>query len=76
MKVSELRKLLDAIDPDDIVVLSSDAEGNSFSEANGSSLSNFCDGEIGLREITASDREQGYTEEDLLDGKPAFMIFP
>ncbi len=81
MKVKELIKLLRKEDPDRIVIMAKDAEGNDYSP-----LSSFWTGaykaettwygEVGLEILTEKDKKQGYTEEDVLDGKKALILCP
>lgn len=77
MKVKDLIKYLELANPNDIVVLSSDSEGNSYSVLGGwSDEYNFKDGEIGLRKLTKEMEDQGYSEEDVMKGKPAIVLWP
>lgn len=74
MTVAELIKELQACNPDDIVVMSSDAEGNAHSPL--ASLwegtyvpDSTWSGEVYTRSpLTKEDKEAGYTEEDLYHG--------
>lgn len=82
MTVKELKELLTHPDikDDDLVVMSSDPEGNSYHPLDGYSIE-VCssDGEIFPRELTPEMREQGYTEEDLYqgdDGKNVVVLWP
>lgn len=63
MKVRDLIVLLQACDPDDLVVLSKDGEGNSFSPLSRTSLDMF-DGDDGilLRELTPELEADGEDE--------------
>lgn len=79
MTVRELIKLLKACSPNDIVVMSSDPEGNSFAPLA------FVDGvaynfdgelEIGLRQLTDEDRKAGYCEDDVKAGTPCVVLWP
>lgn len=69
MKVKDLIKKLKEFDPDSLVVLSSDSEGNSFSEAQDLGSFLFKDGEICKEEEA---------EEDflLLDWSRSVVIYP
>lgn len=82
MTVGELIAELQKEDPDRIVVMSSDAEGNRHSP-----LASFWTGayrpettwmgEVGLQKLTKQDREDGYTNEDVIrDGQPAVILSP
>jgi hypothetical protein len=68
MKIKELIELLEKQNPDDIVVLSKDEEGNGFTKAFELSEAIYHDGEIYLRELTEDLSNAGYNEEDLYDG--------
>lgn len=75
-------KLLKEQDPNALVVLSRDEEGNGFSELGDVATNmNFAkdgyDGNVGYRELTPKLKKLGYTEEDLLeDGKPCIVLWP
>ena len=84
MTVRELIAELSAMDPDRLVVLQKDAEGNGYSPLVG------CDdnagymadstwaGEVGRQRLTKVDREIGYGDEDLCskDAVPCVVLFP
>ena len=82
MKVKELIKELNLIkNKDREVLLSSDAEGNSYSSVceidecaarkEGQSY------EVGLEELTLGHSDCGYTEDDVIDdGIPVLVIWP
>lgn len=72
-----LIEILKTVPPKTPIVLSSDQEGNSYRQAYSFSTDhNFKDREIGLRELTAEDTKQGYTEEDLMtDGEPCVCLW-
>lgn len=83
MTVKELRKLLINQNDNDLIVLSKDSEGNSFSPLS----EHFClcsyeststsSGEIWLRELTDELKKQGYSKEDLCDtGINALILYP
>lgn len=77
MKVKDLINLLRSADPDKIVVLSRDAEGNGYSPlAQCDPDANYKDWEVGLAHLTEEDKKAGYTEEDLLNGEPAVVLYP
>lgn len=77
MTVKELIKVLKGVDGERIVILSSDAEGNSFSPMyNEGYCMSFKDGEVGLEKLTPGDIKSGFTEEDILKGEPAFVLYP
>ncbi len=73
MLVSELIELLQKMPQDQIVILSSDEEGNSYRELIAESM--FPDHgwdpdnrEIGLLKLSTWDRTRGYAEEDVIEG--------
>ena len=80
MKVRELIAELYKGNPDDIVIVSEN-EGNTYSPLDGISEemyeaeTTWC-GEIGLRELTAELRAQGFTEEDLGVGEDCVVLWP
>ena len=81
MKVYELMALLWKCNLDDIVVMSKDGEGNSFSPLSDISKASYeadttWSGDIGLRKLTDEDREQGYTEEDVGQGEDCVVLWP
>ena len=63
--------------PDRLVIIAKDQEGNGFSEFSDYSLgNNYSDGEIGLSALTPELEDEGYSEEDLFDGIPAIVLWP
>ena len=76
MTVKELIKKLQKEDPNRIVVLSIDEEGNGFKELADVQTASYQDGETGLEKLTPELKKQGYSEEDLLDGTPAIVLWP
>lgn len=82
MKVKDLIKRLQKCDPNRVVIMAKDSEGNSYSP-----LADFWEGsyraettwygEVGLEKLTEADRKAGYTDEDVMeDGKPALILCP
>lgn len=83
MKVGYLIEQLKLLDPEAIVVMSKDGEGNSFSP-----LSDIADemvyreessweGEIGYEKLTDELVDAGYGEEDIIeDGVPCIVMWP
>lgn len=71
MKVKKLLKLLEKIDPNAEVILSSDSEGNSFSllayvsDENAGYIKEFGGIQLVDRELTEELKEQGMTNEDV-----------
>lgn len=82
MNVGELIKILSEQDPDRIVVVSRDAEGNSYSPLSGLWTGTYVadttwSGSIGLEGLSDELQEAGYTEEDVAeDGQPAIVLQP
>jgi hypothetical protein len=83
--VRELIEVLSACDPDDLVVLQKDAEGNNYSPLESHWLAVYAPtttwfGEAYPRELTDVDRERGYTDAGLLydgdDGVNAVVLCP
>lgn len=83
MKVKELRKLLENVDGERIVILQQDAEGNGYSplemiddEVNYRADSTWS-GEIGYQKLTAELRKQGYSDGDVVsgDGAESAVVF-
>ena len=77
MKASELIKILKNLDPDTEVVLQGDAEGNSYMSLSGYWFGGFNEeeGEAGYLKLTDKLKKEGYTEEDIVDGKPAIFLW-
>ncbi|MGL5795158.1 MAG: hypothetical protein ACRC06_12310 [Waterburya sp.] len=81
MAVKELIELLQKENQDAIVVMASDAEGNRYSPfrllwtGNYAAETNW-GGTAGYAELTDELREIGYTEEDIVEGIPAVVLFP
>jgi hypothetical protein len=80
MTVKELIKRLQTQDPDRLVIMASDSEGNDFAALAEEGSFSCCrfDGErTGLEELTEWHKERGYTEEDVMTtGKPALVLWP
>lgn len=77
MTVRELIERLKQEDPDRVVVLSQDAEGNGFDTLHTVEAMAYSDGEVGYQILTPEMKKQGYTEEDLMpDGTPALVLWP
>jgi len=74
--VAQLIEDLKLQDPSRIVVLSKDAEGNNYAPLHAIDTASYSDGEIGLEKLTKEDEESGYTEEDVVEGKPAVVLWP
>ena len=81
MKVKDLIKLLQKEDQDRIVIMSKDGEGNNYSPLDEISTCSYRAettwwGEVGLEELTDESIEQGYAEEDVVDGEKALCLWP
>jgi hypothetical protein len=75
--VAELIKALRQMEPDLIVVLSRDPEGNGFSVLRTAALDVYKDGQLGIEELTPALRKLGYTDEDVLKGgQKAVVLWP
>jgi hypothetical protein len=75
MTVKELITKLQEMDQDRIVVASSDSEGNSFRKISDICTGNYRDREFGIDVLTNEDIEQGYTEEDCIEGESAVCLW-
>lgn len=81
MKVRELIEQLSKEDPERIVIMAKDAEGNGYSP-----LSSFWVGayraettwygEVGFEAMTPEIRAKGYGDEDVIEGEPAVILDP
>ena len=82
MKVRELREKLAKEDQDREVILQLDAEGNSYSPLSSWWTGSYKTkstwrGEAGVEgPLLPSDKEAGYSEEDIVDGVPALILVP
>lgn len=82
MKVSDLIALLQKEDPNRIVIMSTDGEGNYYSPLSSADTCAYraettWSGEVGLEEPTEEDKRSGYSEEDVLEGgEPALVLYP
>jgi hypothetical protein len=80
MKVKELIEELTKVNPEAVVVLSIDSEGNAYNEVH--SMSNEYNwkplwGEIGLKKLTEELEADGWTEEDTMpDGVDCVLLWP
>lgn len=78
MTTSELLRVLIGCSGDELVVLSSDPEGNSHSECDQVEVDyRYHDGELYLRELTTEAKKQGYGEDDVSErGKNCVVLWP
>lgn len=77
--VKDLKEALSQFDNDDVIVLTSDSEGNCFDTLYTVEAMQYISEhhEVRYRELTDDMREQGYTEEDVTtDGQPAVVLWP
>lgn len=79
MKAKHLIDILKK-DPEALVIMSSDSEGNSYSPVSGSWVGMYNEidgeGEVGLAELTEELKKQGYTDEDVMQGEKAIILNP
>jgi hypothetical protein len=79
MKVKKLIVELSKCDPEAIIVIATDSEGNGFDIINnvdGNNLYDKVNKEVGLKQLTPELIKQGYTEEDLGKGESAVTLWP
>lgn len=82
MKVKELRELLENCNDDDLIVMSKDAEGNTFTLLSDIDSDSYVYdsqgwwGDVYLRELSDDDLCNGYTEEDLGPGENCIILWP
>lgn len=77
MNKLELIKHLEQFSDTDIIVLSSDSEGNRFSEIRWIEWwYNFSEGEIWFPELTQELISEWYQKEDLLEWTPCIVFYP
>jgi hypothetical protein len=81
MTVAELIEALKEMPQTALVVLSSDAEGNSHSPVARIMIGRYeaesaYRGTIGLYELTEDLEAEGYTDEDVVNGPPAVCLWP
>lgn len=82
MKVKALIAILKKMDPDRVVVLQKDAEGNGYSPLEGVddnalySADSTWSGEVGYERLSKKMRAQGYGDEDIGHGEKAVVLFP
>jgi hypothetical protein len=80
MTVRELIKILSEADPEKLVVVSRDAEGNGYCPLGNVSVENDVfdedEGEIYLEELTPELVSEGYTDEDVGEGRRCAVLWP
>ena len=82
MTIKELIEKLQSEDPNRLVVIQKDSEGNGYSPLHSVERAayipyNTWSGEAGLESLTPEDKEQRYTQEDIsVDGLSALIMVP
>ena len=77
MTVKQLIEKLQSVEPDRLVVVSRDEEGNGFSKLWEIETCAYAEGEIGLESLTTEDVQRGYTAEDVMThGEKAVVLWP
>lgn len=82
MTVKELIAKLQQVEPDRIVILQKDAEGNGYSPLEGADDNavwqaiKYGRGEVRMQTLTDKLRRQGYSEEDTGEGQPCLVLYP
>jgi hypothetical protein len=78
MTVQELIAELQQLSPEALVVLQRDPEGNGYAPMSYCWSGAYEDeyGQAGLSELTDEDRAAGYSELDVVRGKPAIIFCP
>ena len=79
MTVNELIELLQTFDPRALVIMQRDPEGNGYSPLSGAEDNGAWDheeGEYGYAKLTLDLEEQGFSQEDCIQGQPAVVLYP
>lgn len=82
MKVKDLIKELKKVDPERLVIMARDGEGNSYTPLAGFWEGKYrpestYSGEVGMERLTELDKKHGYTQEDVMrGGKKAIILKP
>ena len=79
MTVNELIELLQTFDPRALVIMQRDPEGNGYSPLSGAEDNGAWDQEgreYGYAELTPDLEEQGFSQEDCIQGQPAVVLYP
>jgi len=81
MTVKELIEFLSRHDPDRIVIMAKDAEGNGYSPLSDGWIGRYradttWSGDVGLERLTPQLKKDGYSQEDVIDGDPALILCP
>ena len=82
LTVESLINILQNFDPERVVIVACDAEGNSFSPLSEITAAAYISirpwgGEIGLEDLTGELEELGFSEDDVaIDGIPCIILEP
>lgn len=80
MKVKDLIKKLNKANPEAVVVLASDEEGNTFAPLNEANTENLCynadDGVIGYKTLDKEALSNGATSDELVEGEDCVVLWP
>lgn len=76
MNVKTLIEHLLKHDPERVVVLSLDSEGNSFAELTDIQPMQYDGKGIGFSELNDGLREMGFSKDDVIKGKKALIFWP
>ena len=79
MTVEELIAELSRLDPQALVILQRDSEGNGYSPLHGAEGNGAWDKknrEYGYADLTLELRKEGYSQEDCVEGVPAVVLYP
>ena len=79
MKVKELVELLQTFDPNALVILQRDPEGNGYAPLSGAEAGGAWDNqerEYGYAQLTEALKARGYEQEDCIEGEPAVVLWP
>ncbi len=79
LTVKELIAQLTELDPDAVVIMQRDPEGNGYAPCSGAEGNGAWDTrerEFGYASITESMMQSGFTDEDIVRGIPAVVIWP
>jgi len=77
--VKELIELLQGFDPNALVIMQRDPEGNGYAPLSGAEDNGAWDArdrEYGYANLTEELQQRGYSEEDCIDGAPAVVLWP
>ena len=79
MTVEELISQLSRLDPQALVILQRDPEGNGYAPLSGAEGNGAWDNderEYGYARLTPELEKRGYSEEDCIEGVPAVVLWP